>query len=360
MNLDVAHEVDLAPFIHNHQDSERVRENGAYRVPTRQEHHFHGRTPGASRVGSLVEYEGVFDAPFTNLEPPGGNVEVSVNLVVGSKEARPQSLERGANVRRVAETRFEFKIEKFHKFQVRLLSHCCRVMKTELRARWSVTPREAARLQQIWRERVEAQDRYGPLRYVAGADMAFDPETQMAFAGVIVYRFPELEEAERRMARGTLRFPYVPGLLSFREGPVLLAAFRRLRISPDVILIDGHGVAHPRRFGIACHMGLLLDRPTIGCAKSILVGEVSDPGLRAGSTAPLMDKGEMVGVALRMRDQVRPIYVTIGHRVSLESAVRIVSQCADGFRLPKPTREADQWVRDLRRAYQAQRRRENT
>ena len=153
-------------------------------------------------------------------------------------------------------------------------------MKTKLRTRWNVTPREAVRLQQTWRERVETQDRYGPLQYVAGADLAFDPETNLAFAGVIVYRFPELEEVERRMARRKLRFPYVPGLLSFRESPVLLAAFARLRVSPDVILIDGHGMAHPRRFGIACHLGLLLDWPTIGCAKSILVGEAAEPGAR--------------------------------------------------------------------------------
>jgi deoxyribonuclease V len=207
-------------------------------------------------------------------------------------------------------------------------------------------------LQLAWRERVETQDRYGPLRYVAGADLAFDPETNLAFAGVIVYRLPELEEVERRMARRKLRFPYVPGLLSFRESPVLLAAFARLRIQPDVILIDGHGMAHPRRFGIACHLGLLLDTPTIGCAKSILVGEAEEPGAPAGSTSPLVDKGETVGVALRTRDKVRPIYVTIGHRVSLESAVRIVAKCTDGFRIPKPTREADHWVGELRRAYQ--------
>jgi deoxyribonuclease V len=228
-------------------------------------------------------------------------------------------------------------------------------MKTKLRARWNLTPREAMQLQEAWRVRVEMQDRHGPLRYVAGADMAFDPETDVAFAGVIVYRLPGLEEVERRMARRTLRFPYVPGLLSFREGPVLLAAFARLRVEPDVILIDGHGVAHPRRFGIACHLGLLLDRPTIGCAKSILVGEAQEPGIKAGSTASLVDQGETVGTVLRTRDGVRPIYVTIGHRVCLDSAVGFVRQCLDGFRIPKPTREADHWVGELRRAYQKSR-----
>jgi deoxyribonuclease V len=228
-------------------------------------------------------------------------------------------------------------------------------MKTKLRTRWNLTPLEAKRLQETLRERVEREDRFGTLQFVAGADLAFDPETNLAFAGVIVYQFPQLREVERRTARRTLRFPYVPGLLSFRESPVLLAAFEQLRTEPDLILVDGHGIAHPRRFGIACHLGLLLDRPTIGCAKSILVGEAAEPGVRAGSTAPLVDKGETVGIALRTRDRVKPIYVTTGHRVSLESAVRIARQCLDGFRIPKPTREADHFVRDLRRAYQERR-----
>jgi len=228
-------------------------------------------------------------------------------------------------------------------------------MKTNFPTPGKITPQKAIRLQQEWRGRVETQDRFGPVQFAAGADMAFDPVTNIAFAGVIVYRFPELEEVERCMARRKLRFPYVPGLLSFREGPVLLAAFARLRIRPDVILIDGHGMAHPRRFGIACHMGLALDTPAIGCGKSILVGRAAEPGARAGSSAPLIDKGETVGAALRTRDNVRPIYVTIGHRISLPSAVRIVTQCTDGFRIPKPTREADHWVGELRRAYQARR-----
>ena len=228
-------------------------------------------------------------------------------------------------------------------------------MKPRLETRWTLTPREAMRLQESLREHVELQDRFGDIRYVAGADMAFDPATEVAFAGVIVYRFPGLEEVERRMARRKLRFPYVPGLLSFRESPVLLAAFARLRTEPDLILIDGHGHAHPRRFGIACHIGILFDKPTVGCAKSRLVGEHQEPGETAGSTTPLTLEGERIGVVLRTRDNVKPIYVTTGHRVSLDSAVGLVKQCVDGFRIPKPTREADHYVRDLRRAYQMSR-----
>jgi deoxyribonuclease V len=229
------------------------------------------------------------------------------------------------------------------------------MMKPKVLARWNLTPREAMREQERLRERVILEDQFEPIRIVAGADLAFDPETDVAFAGVIVYRFPELEEVERRMARRKLRFPYVPGLLSFREGPALLAAFARLRTEPDLILIDGHGRAHPRHFGIACHLGVLLDKPTIGCAKSLLVGEHAEPGTRAGATAALDFRGERVGTVLRTRDGVRPIYVTTGHRVSLESAVKLVQQCLDGYRIPKPTREADHYVRELRRAYQRSR-----
>ena len=229
------------------------------------------------------------------------------------------------------------------------------MLKPKFPTRWNLTPREAVREQERLRERVILDDQFGTIRTVAGADLAFDPETKLAFAGVIVYRFPEMEEVERGMARRQLRFPYVPGLLSFRESPALLAAFARLRTEPDLILIDGHGRAHPRLFGIACHLGVLLDKPTIGCAKSLLVGEHDEPGRSAGSIAPLDLHGEQVGMALRTRDNVKPIYVTTGHRVSLPSAVKLVRQCLDGFRIPKPTREADQYVGELRRAYQRDR-----
>lgn len=225
-------------------------------------------------------------------------------------------------------------------------------MKLKLDARWNLTPRNAMCLQERLRERVVLEDRHGKIHTVAGADLAFDPETDQAFAGVIVYRFPELVEIERRMARQKLRFPYVPGLLSFREGPVLVAAFARLRTEPDLILIDGHGRAHPRLFGIACHIGVLFDKPAIGCAKSLLVGEYGEPAARAGSVSSLVFRGERVGMVLRTRQGVKPIFVTQGHRVSLASSVRLVRACTDGFRIPRPTREADRYVRELRRAYQ--------
>jgi deoxyribonuclease V len=208
------------------------------------------------------------------------------------------------------------------------------------------------RLQEKLRDRVMLEDDFAAIQYVAGADLAFDPATNVAFAGVIVYRFPEMDEVERHSARRKLHFPYVPGLLSFRESPVLLAAFARLQTEPDLILIDGHGRAHPRLFGIACHLGVLFDKPVIGCAKSLLVGEYHEPGMARGATTPLVFKGEKVGMVLRTRDNVKPIFVTQGHRVSLKSAIELVSQCLDGFRIPKPTREADHYVRGLRQDFQ--------
>ena len=228
-------------------------------------------------------------------------------------------------------------------------------MRPKLTTRWNLTPRGAIREQQRLRERVALEDKFRTIRTVAGADLAFDPETDTAFAGVIVYRFPELEEIERRMARRKLRFPYVPGLLSFREGPILEAVFAKLRTEPDLILIDGHGLAHPRLFGIACHMGVVFDKPTIGCGKSLLVGEFNEPGRRAGSSSPLVFRGQTVGAVLRTRDDVKPIFVTQGNRVSLDFAVKLVRACTDGFRIPKPTREADHYVGDLRRAFQKRR-----
>ncbi len=216
--------------------------------------------------------------------------------------------------------------------------------------RWDVSPAEARSLQTELRGRVELRDRLPCLRRVAGADVAFDLDRGHAIAGVVVYSFPALEEIERAFAIRPLEFPYVPGLLSFREAPALLEAFSRLRYEPDLIFCDGHGYAHPRRFGIACHLGVLLDRPSIGCAKSRLIGAHAEPVRRAGSCAPLEEAGEQIGVVLRTRNGVRPIYVSVGHRISLERAIELVRAVCDGFRIPLPTREADHYVAALKRA----------
>lgn len=225
--------------------------------------------------------------------------------------------------------------------------------------RWDVTPAEAREIQLGLRPLVERDDRLLRLRRVAGADVALELAEPggwrkghgRAFAGVVLYRFPEMEELERVSAERPLCFPYVPGLLSFRELPALLAAFERLRHAPDLIFCDGQGYAHPRRLGIACHLGLLLDRPTIGVAKSVLVGEYREPAARAGRSAPLVDgkSGEVIGAALRTRAGVRPVFVSQGHRISLDRAVELTLAVSDGYRLPRPIRDADHWVGEARR-----------
>jgi deoxyribonuclease V len=221
--------------------------------------------------------------------------------------------------------------------------------------RWSVTPREAARIQMRLRNRFEPVDRLPRVEFVAGADVALDLDGKTGIAGAIVYRFPEMVEVERVWAERQLTFPYVPGLLSFREIPVLLRAFAKLCCEPHLIFYDGHGYAHPRRFGIACHLGVLLDCPTIGCAKSILVGEPEEPLQKAGSWAPLVDHEETIGAVLRTRDNTNPVYISQGHRISLETAIKFARAVSDGFRIPRPTREADYFVGEVKRRLVARR-----
>jgi deoxyribonuclease V len=200
---------------------------------------------------------------------------------------------------------------------------------------WNVTPREAVRIQLRLRERLELDDRLPQIAAIAGADITLDLRRGQAIAGVILYHFPEMVEIERVAARSRIAFPYVPGLLSFREIPALLKAFARLRHAPDLIFCDGQGYAHPRRFGLACHLGVLLDCPTIGCAKSILVGTAREPSRKAGAWAPLEDKGEVIGAALRTRDGVKPVYISQGHRISLERAIEFSRAVGGPFRIPR-------------------------
>jgi deoxyribonuclease V len=184
--------------------------------------------------------------------------------------------------------------------------------------------------------------RGGPrrVRLVAGADLSYARESDRFFAAVVVLALPGLEVVERATAVGRSPFPYVPGLLSFREGPLLLRAFGRLTRRPDLVLIDGHGIAHMRGIGIASHMGLLLRTPSIGCAKSRLVGEHGEPGPAPGDWTPLVHEGRRVGAVLRTRRGVKPIYVSQGHRVSLAAAIRWTLRCCAGYRVPEPTRQA--------------------
>ena len=222
-------------------------------------------------------------------------------------------------------------------------------MKVREPRNWNLRPAEARELQERLRRRVVLVDRWKPIRTVAGADIALDARSGVGFSGVVVYRFPDLVEVERRHATRKLTFPYIPGLLAFREIPVLLAAIRKLTIVPDLIFCDGHGLAHPRWFGIACHLGLLLDRPTVGVAKSRLVGQYEEPADVSGAWSPLTDRGDRIGAVLRTRPGTLPVFVSPGHRISLKSALRFTMATYEGYRIPKPTREAHAYVGRLKR-----------
>lgn len=213
---------------------------------------------------------------------------------------------------------------------------------------WDVSPQEAKAIQSDLAAQVIRHNNFSQIKTIAGADIALDENIQTGFGGVIVYTYPELRELERASSIVPLKFPYIPGLLAFREAPVLLKAFEQLKTKPDLIFLDGQGIAHPRRLGIASHIGLFLNRPTIGVAKKVLVGKYQEPQLAVGSQTPLTDKNETIGFCLRTRFKVKPIFVSIGHRIDLTTAVEIVLTCVDGFRIPKPTREADHFVKSFK------------
>lgn len=207
---------------------------------------------------------------------------------------------------------------------------------------WNLTPREAIELQKQFAFEVIREDKFEkPVETVAGIDLGYDLKTGTSRAVVVVLKFPELELVESAEAIMPVQFPYVPGLLSFRETPVAIKALEKLENAPDLILCDGQGIAHPRRFGIACHIGLITNIPSVGVAKSLLVGKYESLGETRGSIAPLIHRKEQVGVVLRTKDKVLPVYVSIGHLMSLETAVDFVLQCTPKYRLPETTRLAD-------------------
>lgn len=210
--------------------------------------------------------------------------------------------------------------------------------------RWSMSPKAAIRLQQRLAERVRVEPLRKRVRLVAGVDVAFSPDGQRCLAGVVVFDLEQAAVIEERIAWRAVRFPYVPGLLSFREAPATLAAIRKLRCEPDVFLFDAQGMAHPRRLGLASHVGLLIDRPAVGCAKSLLCGEFEPPAHMAGRSSPLIHRGEIVGAALRTRDGINPVFVSVGYRVTLADSMAVVMQCVTRYRLPEPSRLAHQFV----------------
>jgi deoxyribonuclease V len=206
---------------------------------------------------------------------------------------------------------------------------------------WDLAPRQAAALQRELATAVVTDDRYGAIRRVAGVDAGFPQDGRVTRVALIVMSFPGLELLDRVVIEAPTRFPYLPGLLSFREVPVMLEALRRLSRAPDVILVDGHGIAHPRRCGSASHLGLVTGVPTIGVGKRCLVGTHEEPGEERGRWTPLVHQGERIGAAVRTRRKVKPVIVSSGHLISLASAIDLVLDCAPRFRLPEPVRAAD-------------------
>jgi len=207
---------------------------------------------------------------------------------------------------------------------------------------WDLSLAEAAALQRRLAGEVAERPLGGRVGIVAGTDVSYSPGEEALFAAVVLLAFPSLEPVGQATVRGVPRFPYVPGFLSFRELPPLLDCFRRLELVPDVVLCDGQGRAHPRRFGLACHLGWWLDVPVIGCAKSRLTGTAAPPGPRRGASTRLLDArtGELLGRVVRTRSGVSPVFVSTGHAITLPEAVRLTLRCARATRLPEPTRQA--------------------
>lgn len=213
-------------------------------------------------------------------------------------------------------------------------------MRIITRHSWRVTTAGAKAIQRELAGEVSRAGNIGAPRFIAGVDISVNRFSQQGTGAVVILSYPDLEVVETKVVTDRIQFPYVPGLLSFREAPLILAAFEEIQVTPDLVFVDGQGIAHPRRLGIASHLGLCLGVPTIGCAKSRLCGEHEAPGLKAGGFAELTDGGEVIGAVLRTKDGVKPLYISIGHLIDLPSAIKWVVACCRGYRLPEPSRLA--------------------
>lgn len=215
-------------------------------------------------------------------------------------------------------------------------------MKIYKRHGWDLSLDEAVAIQEKLQAEVITKDQFKePIKYVAGVDMGFEDDGRISRAAVAVLSSPDLELRDTSIVKRPTSFPYIPGFLSFREIPALLDALEKITITPDIIFCDGQGIAHPRRFGIACHLGLFVDLPTVGVAKSLFVGKHKELPQTRGSWQPLIYEAETVGAVLRTRDGVKPVYISSGHRISLTTAIDYVLRCAPQYRLPETTRIAD-------------------
>lgn len=220
---------------------------------------------------------------------------------------------------------------------------------------WNVDYREARLLQERLASQLILHDKLpASIKTIAGTDISYAKSSGLLFAAIVVLDYTSMKMIEEASAVEEVRFPYIPGLLSFREGPSLIAAFKKLKRRPDIVMLDGQGIAHPRGLGLASHMGLWLELPTIGCAKTKLVGTFREPPLKKGSTSELLYEGKIVGTVLRTRKNTKPIFVSQGHRVELATAVSIVRASTRGYRIPEPTRQAHIAVNRLRKEKEIQ------
>ncbi|MED4954353.1 deoxyribonuclease V [Paenibacillus macerans] len=212
--------------------------------------------------------------------------------------------------------------------------------------RWDLTETEAIQLQRELAARVIRQDAFSePIRYIAGVDVAYSEQNDRLIAAVVILEADTLKPVESAVVEDTVHFPYVPGLFSFRELPPIIKAFERIATPPQLVVCDGQGLAHPRRFGLACHLGMLYDLPAIGCGKTRLCGDYTEPELHRGAFSPLTDGREVIGHVLRTQDNIKPIFVSVGHRISLSTACEWILKLAPKYRLPETTRLADQLVK---------------
>ena len=221
-------------------------------------------------------------------------------------------------------------------------------MKTTDLHSWTVTSQEAIRIQDKLREKLVFRPPKKPIRILAAADVSYDCGGEIHFGAFLLFRFPDLILLDKAWAVEKIAFPYIPGLLTFREAPVLLKAFSQLPQEPDLLLLDGQGIAHPRSLGIAAHLGVLLNLPAIGCAKSRLCGEYEEPGMEKGSTAPLKDNGKTVGMAVRTRTGIKPVFVSPGYKMDFATSAKIVLALCRTYRIPEPLRQAHAFVNRLR------------
>ncbi|MES2063872.1 MAG: deoxyribonuclease V [Bacteroidota bacterium] len=211
-----------------------------------------------------------------------------------------------------------------------------------------LTPAEAIDYQNHLRSRIQIRELHKPIKTIAGADISFNKNSELLYAGIVVFKYPEMQVITTSTAIAHTSFPYISGLLAFREVPALFSAWNNLYTKPDLLVLDGQGIAHERRTGIATHFGLLTDVPTIGSAKTRLYGKYQEPADKLFAESPMYDKGELIGMALRSKEHCNPIYISPGHNISMQQSVDVIKKCIRGYRIPEPTRQAHLLVNKVR------------